>query len=216
MIYNASAENSIINQYVSELRDIDYQKNSLLFRNNIERISMLLAYEISKHLTYESLSVRTSLGEAEVMTPSEFPVLLTILRAGLPMQNGMLKIFDKSSAGFISAYRKHSKSGDFSIQLEYITCPDLNNKVVILSDPMLATGQSIDLTLTTLNSYGNIKKLIICCVIASQEGVEFIKQKHPNVDIYTAAIDEELTAKAYIVPGLGDAGDLSFGEKLQS
>ncbi len=102
----------------------------------------------------------------------------------------MLKIFDKSSAGFISAYRKHSKSGDFTIQLEYITCPDLNNKVVILSDPMLATGQSIDLTLTTLNSYGNIKKLIICCVIASQEGVEFIKQKHPNVDIYTAAVDE--------------------------
>ncbi len=208
-------KNSILNQFVAELRDHQIQTDSMRFRRNMERIGEIFAYEISKTIEYNTCEIITPLGSAEMRLPSEQPILATILRAGLPFHNGFLNYFDKSSNAFISAYRKHHKDGNFTIQLEYMSSPSIEDKVVILSDPMLATGSSVVLTYKELLSKGKPKHTHIVTIIASTEGIDYIKKflNRENITIWAAAIDEELTAQAYIVPGLGDAGDLSYGGK---
>ncbi len=213
MLFNLSDQPSIANQFISELRDFRLQKDSMRFRRNLERIGEILAYEISKKLKYKTIKVETQLGVAEVEVPAEQIVLATILRAGLPMHYGMLSFFDQAANAFISAYRMHHKDGSFEIRLEYLSAPDLNDKVLILCDPMLATGSSIDLTLRELRRFGTPVKVHIATVIASTYGIQFLQRTHPDADIWMGALDEELTAKSYIVPGLGDAGDLAFGSK---
>lgn len=206
--------NSIANHFLAELRDADIQQDSMRFRRNLERLGEIFAYEISKKLTYEEFEVQTPLGLANINMMPKMPVLATILRAGLPLHQGLLNVFDKADSAFISAYRKTKKSGDFDIRMEYISSPDLDEKVVIISDPMLATGRSMVLCCKELLANYKIKALHIVAVIASQEGIEHIKANIPKANLWIGAIDEEMTTKAYIVPGLGDAGDLAFGEKV--
>ena len=215
MIFNLSDHNSIGNQFVAELRDVNIQKDAMRFRRNLERIGEILAYEISKTLTYEQVEIDTPLGIASTKLSSDKVVLATILRAGLPLHQGMLNYFDKAQNAFISAYRKHHKDGSFDIKLEYVSCPDLTDSVLILCDPMLATGASMDLAAKQLIEFGQPKKLHIVTAIASSYGLNYMKRMHPKADIWMGALDEELTAKSYIVPGLGDAGDLSYGPKVQ-
>jgi uracil phosphoribosyltransferase len=181
----------------------------------MERIGNILAYELSKKLNYTQESVETPLGIAKYSNCTDKIVLATILRAGLPLHSGFLQIFDKAENAFISAYRSHHKDGSFEIKLEYVTCPPLQDKVLILIDPMLATGSSIQKTIDELNEYGKPSSLHIVAAISSEQGINHIKRYFPDAHIWTGAIDEELTAKSYIVPGLGDAGDLAFGSKLQ-
>lgn len=206
--------NSIANHCIAELRNIDVQQDSMRFRKNLERLGEIFAYEISKKLEYEEFEVQTPLGLANVNLLPQQPVLATILRAGLPLHQGMLNFFDRADSAFISAYRKTKKSGDFIIQMEYVSSPNLDGKVVIISDPMLATGQSMVLCCKELLANYSIKALHIVSVIASQEGVEHVKANLPKAQLWLGAIDEEMTTKAYIVPGLGDAGDLAYGEKV--
>jgi uracil phosphoribosyltransferase len=214
MIHNLSRSNSIINQFVRELRDIEVQKDRLRFRRNLERIGEIFAYEISKTMEYQLVEVTTPLGLSEVSVLAEQPIVGTILRAGLPMHQGVLNYFDHADNAFISAYRKHHKDGSFDIKLEYISTPSLTNRVLILTDPMLATGASVVMTYKALLEKGTPKHTHIVCTLASLQGVEHVKSHLPsNVTIWAGAIDEELTAQAYIVPGLGDAGDLAFGIK---
>lgn len=210
-----STKNSILNQYIAEIRDVNIQQDSLRFRRNMERIGEILAYEISKTLQYSELNVITPLGEATINVLAEQPVLATILRAGLPLHNGFLNVFDKSSNAFISAYRKHHKDGKFTIQLEYISSPSIEDKTLILIDPMLATGSSLVLTYKELLMKGKPKHTHIVTVIASSYGIDYVKRhlSTEEITIWAPAIDEELTAQAYIVPGLGDAGDLAYGGK---
>jgi len=209
-------QNSILNQFISEIRDSEIQKDSLRFRRNLERIGEIFAYEISKHLEYETREVITSLGTAEVPVLKHQPVLATILRAGLPFHQGLLNYFDKSDNAFVSAYRKHRKDGSFNIQIEYSSSPDLTDRVLILSDPMLATGASIALTYKELLNNGKPIHTHIVAILASAEGVEYVKRylSKSDISLWVGAVDEEMTAQAYIVPGLGDAGDLAFGKKL--
>ena len=214
MITNFSQSNSIINQFVAELRNVEIQKDSMRFRRNLERIGELMAYEISKTLDYELFEVETPLGMASVDLPSKMPVLGTILRAGLPMHQGFLNIFDNAENAFVSAYRKHHKDGTFEIKGEYVSCPSLENKVLIIADPMLATGASMVATVEHLQEFGTPKQIHIAAAIAATDGINYVRRLLPNAKIWAGAIDEELTAKSYIVPGLGDAGDLAFGEKL--
>jgi uracil phosphoribosyltransferase len=210
-----SQVDSVINQYISELRNVSVQNDSMRFRRNIERIGELFAYEISKTLPYEKSEITTPLGQAQVNTMAEQPVLAMILRAGIPMHHGMLNIFDKAENAFISAYRHHDKDGSFSIKVEYMACPDLNNKILILADPMLATGGSMELTYKALLSRGIPRVIHVVSVIASVEGLAYLKKQMPdNVTFWMGVVDDELTAQSYIVPGLGDAGDLSFGSKI--
>jgi uracil phosphoribosyltransferase len=206
--------NSIANHYLAELRDADAQQDSMRFRKNMERLGEVFAYEISKQLTFEEFEVQTPLGLANINMIPQMPVLATILRAGLPLHQGMLNIFDKSDSAFISAYRKTKKSGSFIIQVEYVATPDLEGKTVIMCDPMLATGQSMVLCCKELLANYKIKTLHIVSVIASQEGIEHVKANLPGAHLWLGAIDDEMTTKSYIVPGLGDAGDLSFGVKV--
>jgi len=215
MLHNLSETNSLVNQYVAELRDISIQKDRLRFRRNMERLGEIFAYEISKHLDWEEKEVTTPLGTAKHMVLSEQPVLATILRAGLPLHQGLLNFFDNADSAFIAAYRKHNKDGTFFINLEYLTSPSLANRIVILSDPMLATGSSLVMTIQALLREGAPRHIHLVTTIASTVGVEHVKRHLQDVTLWTGAVDSELTAKAYIVPGLGDAGDLSFGEKLQ-
>ncbi len=215
MVTNFAKQNSIISQYISELRDINIQTDRLRFRENLERLSILMAYEVSKTLEYEITKVETPLGEAEVNTLKSEVVLASILRAGLPLHNGFLRVFDKAENAFVSAYRKHHKDGSFEIKLEYVTCPSLEDKTLIIVDPMLATGASLATTIDNLKEYGRPSKIHIVTIIASEQGVDHIRRVCPDAHIWTGAVDEELTAKSYIVPGLGDAGDLAFGTKLQ-
>jgi uracil phosphoribosyltransferase len=214
MIKDFSQSNSIINQFVAELRNVEIQSDRLRFRKNLERIGMLMAYEISKELAYELFEVETPLGTASVDLPSEMPVLGTILRAGLPMHQGFLSIFDNADNAFVSAYRKHHKDGTFEINIEYVSCPPLENRVLIIADPMLATGASMVDTITHLQEFGKPKQIHIAAAIAAVDGINYVRRLLPDVKIWVGAIDEELTAKSYIVPGLGDAGDLAYGEKL--
>ena len=216
MVRNLGAQNSIFNQYISEIRDAVLQQDSLRFRYNMERMGMVFAYEISRHLEYENREVVTSLGVAEVPVLKYSPVLATILRAGLPLHKGLLNVFDRSENAFVSAYRKHSKDGRFEIQVEYVSCPDLTDRVLILADPMLATGASLVLSYKALLAKGKPSHTHIVTLIASTQGMDYIKRYLPveNLTVWVGAIDDELTAQAYIVPGLGDAGDLAFGSKI--
>ena len=213
MPFNISASNSIANQFIAELRDVNLQQDRMRFRRNLERIGEILAYEISKTLDYHIVATETPLGISDASVPSQRIVLATILRAGLPFHQGMLHYFDRADNAFISAYRRNHKDGSFEIQLDYISTPELQDCVLILVDPMLATGASINVALKELARFGVPATVHIAAVIASTAGVEAVQHAHPKAHIWAGAIDEELTAKFYIVPGLGDAGDLAFGEK---
>jgi uracil phosphoribosyltransferase len=215
MIHNLSETASLVHQFMAELRDVHIQKDRLRFRRNLERIGEILAYEISKTLKYEDESVETPMGFASVSLSHQQVVLACILRAAVPFHEGMLHYFDKAGSAFISAYRRHHPDGTFEVNIQYISCPNLNDTILIVIDPMLATGSSMALTAQQLLRYGTPAKIHFASVLASTDGIEHLKRLFPKADIWTAAIDEELTAKSYIVPGLGDAGDLAFGEKLQ-
>lgn len=216
MVHNLSLNNSIFSQFLSEIRGVNIQNDSMRFRKNMERIGEVFAYEVSKQLEYELTQTVTPLGVAETYKLKSEPVIATILRAGLPLHSGFLNYFDKAENAFVSAYRKHHKDNTFEIALEYIACPDLNGKTLILCDPMLATGSSMTLTYKALLAKGRPKHTHIVSVIASAQGVDYLKTHMPdaNFTVWCGAIDEELTAQSYIVPGLGDAGDLAFGSKL--
>lgn len=215
MVHILGNHNSVFNQYIAEIRDEIIQKDSLRFRRNIERMGEIMSYELSKSFTYETREVITSLGIANVSMIKEQPVIASILRAGLPLHQGVLNYFDRAENAFISAYRRHHKNGTFDIQLEYLASPDLNDKVLILCDPMLATGSSIVLTYKALLLRGKPRHTHIVTLIASAEGLAYARKNLPeNVTIWCGAVDEELTAKSYIVPGLGDAGDLAYGTKI--
>ncbi len=215
MIHDLSKTNSIANRFVAELRDTSIQADRMRFRRNMERLGEVLAYEISKTLNYSIKEVETPLGIAEINMPQNDIVLATILRAGLPMHQGFLNYFDDAGNAFVSAYRKHHKDGTFEISMEYVSCPDLNDRVLIISDPMLATGASMAVAIQELKEHGTPKRIIIATAIATPYGINHVKRSLSDIEIWTGAIDEELTARSYIVPGLGDAGDLAFGEKLQ-
>jgi len=192
------------------------QTDRMRFRRNLERIGEVAAYEISKTLEFEDIEVQTPLGSSNCKMMKEQPVLATILRAGLPLHQGMLNVFDHADNAFISAYRKHHRDGSFEINLEYISSPDLDNRILIISDPMLATGSSLVKTIHFLKEEGSPKSIHIVTAIACTVGIEFVRREEPNVTIWCGDIDDELTAKGYIVPGLGDAGDLAFGTKQQA
>jgi uracil phosphoribosyltransferase len=214
MIHDLSKNNSIVGNFLSELRDVSIQKDPLRFRRNLERMSEIIGYEISKTLNFEKITVETPLGQSEVNVVSELPVLATILRAGLSMHQGLLNYFDKADSAFISAYRKHTTSEDYDIQVEYLASPDLTNKTIIISDPMLATGASMVTVYKALLKQGKPSKIHIVSAVASKDAIEYVRQHMPiNTEIWVGAIDEELTAHSYIVPGIGDAGDLAFGVK---
>jgi len=215
MVINLSKEHSLISNWVSEIRDVEIQSDRMRFRRNLERIGEAAAYEISKVLPFVSKDVQTPLGISTGKILAQQPVLATILRAGLPLHQGLLNYFDKADNAFISAYRKHNKDGSFEISLDYISCPELENRVVIISDPMLATGSSLVKTIHFLKEEGHPKEIHIVAAIACTVGIEYVKREEPSVTVWCGDIDDELTAKGYIVPGLGDAGDLAFGVKVQ-
>jgi len=216
MVINLSEKQSLVGNWVAELRDVQLQADHMRFRRNLERIAEAISYEISKKMEYEEKEIETPLGTAVSKVLKSQPVLATILRAGLPMHQGMLNYFDKADNAFISAYRKHHKDGTFEISLDYVSCPDLEDRIVIISDPMLATGSSLVKTIQYLKDEGNPREIHIVCAIACTVGIEYVKREEPSVIIWCGGIDDELTAKGYIVPGLGDAGDLAFGPKMQS
>jgi len=213
MMFVLSNISSIANNFIAELRDAEIQADSMRFRRNMERLGEIFAYEISKTLRYVETEFETPLGTAAVSVLQQQPVLATILRAGLPLHQGLLNFFDQADSAFIAAYRKETAGGDFTIIKEYVSSPDLNDRVVIVSDPMLATGQSIVLSCKELMDQYNLKELHIVSVIASVEGITHVKANLPNAKLWVGAVDEEMTTKAYIVPGLGDAGDLAYGQK---
>jgi uracil phosphoribosyltransferase len=215
MVINLSEQHSLVSNWVSELRNTDVQNDRLRFRRNLERIAEVIGYEISKKMEWEEKEITTPMGIASSKVLTTQPVLATILRAGLAMHNGLLNYFDKADNAFISAYRKHNADGSFDISLEYMSCPDIEDRVVIISDPMLATGASLVKSIHFLKEEGNIKELHIVCAIACTVGIEYIKRAEPKATIWCGDIDDEITAKGYIVPGLGDAGDLAYGAKLQ-
>lgn len=215
MVINLSDQHSLVSNWVSELRNVDIQGDRMRFRRNLERIGEVAAYEISKVLAFEEKEIQTPMGISVSKVLQQQPVLATILRAGLPMHQGLLNYFDKADNAFISAYRKHNKDGSFEISLDYISCPELENRVVIVSDPMLATGSSLVKTIHFLREEGHPREIHIVAAIACTVGIEYVKREEPGVTIWCGDIDDELTAKGYIVPGLGDAGDLAFGVKVQ-
>jgi uracil phosphoribosyltransferase len=214
MLFVLNKTNTLGNQFLAELRDGGTQLDRARFRRNQERIGEILAYEISKKLKYISTEVQTPLGTATVNVPETQPVLGVILRAGLPFHQGFLNYFDRSPSAFITAYRKIKKNGDFIINIDHIATPNLDGKIFILCDTMLATGQSVVEVCKELMAQYAIKELHIAAVIASTEGIEHVKANLPKAHLWLGAIDEEMTSKAYIVPGLGDAGDLAYGEKM--
>ena len=216
MVINLSRHYSLLNDWIGELRDVQVQQDRMRFRRNLERIGEVAAYEISKELKYEQSEIQTSLGTAAGRMLAQQPVLATILRAGLPLHQGLLNYFDKAENAFISAYRKHNRDGSFEISLEYISCPDIDNKVLILADPMLATGSSLVKTIQFLRQEGQPAEIHVVTAIACTVGIEYVKRAEPHCKIWCGAIDDELTAKGFIVPGLGDAGDLAYGNKTQN
>lgn len=215
MVINLSEQHSLISNWVSELRNVQVQTDRMRFRRNLERIGEVAAYEISKQMAWEEKEIQTPLGVATHKMLKEQPVLATILRAGLPLHNGLLHFFDQADNAFISAYRKHHKDGSFEISLDYVSCPELENRVVIISDPMLATGSSLVKTIQFLREEGRPSEIHIVAAIACTVGIEYVQREEPSAKIWCGDIDDELTAKGYIVPGLGDAGDLAFGNKVQ-
>lgn len=215
-IHYIGENNSVLNTFIAEIRDKNIQKDRLRFRRNIERIGEVLGYELSKQLDYTNTVVETPLGEKQTQTISNSLVLCSILRAGLPLHQGILNYFDGVENAFISAYRNHSKnSSDSEIIVEYFAAPAIENKTILLADPMLATGQSLVSVYEAIKKQGTPKEMHIIAVIGAQEGIDFIADKFPeNTHLWIAAIDEKLNDKGYIIPGLGDAGDLAFGTKL--
>ncbi len=215
MIKLLNKENSILNRFIAELRDVNIQNDKMRFRQNMERIGEIFAYEISKSLNYKQEQITTPLGTSDMMLPADKIVLATILRAGLPLHQGLLNFFDRAENAFISAFRKYRKEGGFDIQFGYLSSPLINDKILILSDPMLASGSSMVLAYQSMLEKGKPAHTHIITVIASKEGVEYTKRHIPENDftLWVGALDDELTAKAYIVPGLGDAGDLAYGAK---
>lgn len=215
MVINLSEQDSLLSTWVSELRDVQVQQDRLRFRRNLERVGEVAALRISQQLPYVEREVQTAMGIANCRVLEEQPVLATVLRAGLPLHQGLLNYFDKADNAFISAYRKHNRDGSFEISLEYVSCPELEGRVIIIADAMLATGSSLVKTIQFLRDEGHPREIHIVCAIACTVGIEYVKRSEPNVKIWCGAIDEELTAKGYIVPGLGDAGDLAYGTKVQ-
>lgn len=216
MLHILNQQNTVLNKFIAEIRDKSIQKDSMRFRRNLERIGEVTAYEISKQLQYEDRTVETPLGEAVVATVTDDIVIATILRAGLPFHQGFLNYFDDAHNAFVSAYRKSTKDGKFTVKVEYISCGDLEGKVLLLVDPMLATGASIVLAWQALCEKGGMPRHThIASVIASEEGVDYVQKNMPRktTSLWTAAVDAELTSRSYIVPGIGDAGDLAYGEK---
>ena len=216
MIHDLGKSDSIISQYVSEIRDNEVQQDRLRFRRNLERIGALLAHEVSKTLEWTDARVTTPLGTAKVRKLKSQPVVCSVLRAGLVMHDGILGIFDHADSGFVSAYRKHDESGGFHIHLGYITCPSVERRTLILADTMLATGQSVVVALAELLNQGTPSAVHVLTTIAATEGLSLVERSFPTAHIWAATIDEELDERAYIVPGLGDAGDLAYGAKLQA
>ncbi|MCY7410676.1 MAG: uracil phosphoribosyltransferase [Chitinophagales bacterium] len=214
-VINLSQNNSLLNQFVAEIRDEKIQKDRMRFRKNMERCGEILAMEISKTLEYENRNVITPLGNAVTPMLKEQPVVGAILRAGVILHQGMLNYFDQADNAFVSAYRKHHADGSFEIALEYLSCATLENRILILADPMLATGNSMVKTLQQIFNIGKPKHTHLACVIAARAGIELIAKNMSDVTIWACAIDEELNSKSYIVPGLGDAGDLAYGTKMQ-
>lgn len=215
MVINLSQHYSVLCDWIAEIRDLSVQTDRMRFRRNLERIGEIAGYEISRQLPYEEKEIQTPLGIANTKMLRSQPVLATILRAGLPLHQGLLHVFDKADNAFISAYRKHGRDGSFEITMGYVTSPDLENRILILSDPMLATGASIVKTIQQLRAEGNPVEIHIVTAIACTVGIEYLRRALPVCKVWCGAIDDELTAKGYIVPGLGDAGDLSFGNKIQ-
>lgn len=216
MIHILNKHNSILNKFLAQIRDKQIQQDSMRFRRNIERIGEIMAYEISKTLDYKPQMVETPLGEAQVEMIEDKVVLATVLRAGLPLHHGFLNYFDDAQNAFVSAYRHHSKSNEFKIVVEYISSCDLEGKTLILVDPMLATGASLVKTYEALcERCGRPARTIVASVIASEQGVDYAVNNMPkSTSLWVGAVDSELTSKCYIVPGIGDAGDLCFGKKL--
>jgi len=215
-IYNIGDKNTLLRNFIAEIRDIEIQKDSLRFRRNLERVGEILAYEISKELSYVSKDITTPLGVSNEHVILQYPVLATILRAGLPLHQGFLNYFDNAENTFISAYRDEKDDGSFDVKIEYMSSPSIESKTVILCDPMLASGSSMVLALKALLTTGDPTHIHIAAVIASHQGIEYLSQNLPfqNCTLWVAAIDEKMTSNSYIVPGLGDAGDLAFGKKL--
>lgn len=215
MVVNLSERPSIANRFLAQLRDVRAQQDSLRFRHHMEKLGEVIAYEISKTLQYRTVNVETPLGVAPVELPTDRIVLATILRAGLPLHRGLLNIFDNADNAFVSAYRKHHKDGTFEIAIEYVSCPRMDDATLIMADPMLATGASMVLAANELRRYGEPSTIHFVTAIAASQGLEHLRRNFPQAHIWMGALDEELTAKSFIVPGLGDAGDLAFGDKLQ-
>lgn len=216
-IINLSEQNSVINSYLAEVRDKDYQQNRLLFRNNIRRIGMMMAYEMSKTFNYERRTVATPLADAEVSVPTDDVVVAAILRAGLPFHTGFTEVFDRAGNAFVSAYRSYTDEShtNVSINVEYLASPDLTDKTLIIADPMLATGGSMELGYKALLSKGTPAHLHVACVIATPEGIACVREKLPEeTTVWCAAVDKGMNEHKYIVPGFGDAGDLCFGDKI--
>ena len=216
MVINLSKEHSLVSNWIAEIRNMEIQIDRMRFRRNLERIGEVAAYEISKVLSFKEVETQTPLGIAVSRVLEEQPVLTTILRAGLPLHQGLLNYFDKADNAFVSAYRKHDKDGTFEINLEYLSSPEIDNRIIIISDPMLATGASLVKTVQYLREEGEPKHIHIVTAIACTVGIENVRRNIPSATIWCGDIDDELTAKGYIVPGLGDAGDLAFGSKIQS
>lgn len=214
-INNLEKTDSVFNQYMAELRDAVIQQDRMRFRRNLERIGEIMAYEISKSFEYDNEEVTTPLGIKEIRTMHEQPVIATILRAGLPFHNGILSMFDQADSAFIAAYRKYDKNEDSEIRVEYFSSPDIEDRILILCDPLLATGESIVKTLHGLMEEMMPKRIHIAVAVASQDGIKYVQRTMSRmpVTIWVGSIDEELTARAYVVPGIGDVGDLAYGEK---
>ena len=216
MVHHLSKEHSLLSNWIAELRDVNVQNDRMRFRRNIERIGEVIAYEMSKHMANKIVKTTTPLGIHDSKILQEQPVLATILRAGLPLHQGMLNYFDKADNAFISAYRKHHDDGSFEISIEYLSCPDLNDRILIIADPMLATGASLVQTIQAITKTQKPKEIHIAVAIASKAGIDMVENAlGKNIPIWCGDIDDVLNDKSYIVPGLGDAGDLAYGTKMQ-
>jgi uracil phosphoribosyltransferase len=216
MVTNLSDTNSLLSVWMREIRDVNVQSDRMRFRRNLERIGEIAAYEISKTLVFEDVTVQTPMGEAPCYKLEQQPVVATILRAGMPLHQGILNYFDNADAAFVAAYRKHHRDGTFEIKQEYVTTPSVEGRTLIIADPMLATGASLGLAIEALLEHGIPASLHIVSAIACTQGIEYVLRKFPQALIWAGAIDEELTGRGYIVPGLGDSGDLSYGSKRQN
>ena len=216
MMHILSNEVSLVNSWINELRNVEVQTDRMKFRRNMERIGEIAGFEISKKLDYKEMEITTPLDKIKVKEIAVQPVITTILRAGVPLFQGVLNYFDKADCGFVAAYRKHDMNDYFSIKQDYLTCPNIEGRPLIVADPMLATGASLIEALKDLLTHGKPSQIHIVAAIASRQGAEAIRTAYPEAHIWIGAVDEELTSKGYITPGLGDAGDLSFGEKLQN